>query len=52
MKSLYVDDFIGGEDTVDQGYELKGVAISIFKGAGFELHKCGTLMCQDWKQHS
>ena len=27
MKSLYVDDVIGGTDTVDQGCRLKEVAV-------------------------
>ena len=39
MRSLYVDDIITGEDTVDQVHELKGTAIGVFKQAGFELHK-------------
>ena len=39
MRSLYADDIIAGEDTVDQVHELKGTAILVFKGAGFELHK-------------
>ena len=39
MKSLYVDDIITGEDTVDQVHELKGTAIRVFERAGFELHK-------------
>ena len=39
MRSLYADDIIAGEDTVDQVHELKGTAIWVFKGAGFELHK-------------
>ena len=36
MRSLYADDIIAGEDTVDQVHELKGTAIWVFKGAGFE----------------
>ena len=39
MRSLYVDDIITGEDTVDQVHDLKGTAIGVFKQAGFELHK-------------
>ena len=39
MRSLYVDDIIAGEDKVDQVHELKGTAIGVLKGAGFELHK-------------
>ena len=39
MRSLYVDDIITGEDTVDQVHELKGTAIGVLKQAGFELHK-------------
>ena len=39
MRSLYVDDIITGEDTVDQVHELKGTAIGVFKQAGFELQK-------------
>ena len=39
MRSLYADDIIAGEDTVDQVDELKGTAIWVFKGAGCELHK-------------
>ena len=39
MRSLYANDIIAGEDTVDQVHELKGTAILVFKGAGFELHK-------------
>ena len=39
MRSLYVDDIITGEDTVDQVHELKGTAMRVFKQAGFELHK-------------
>ena len=35
-KSLYV---ISGIDTVDQGYRLKEVAVSMFGEAGFKLHK-------------
>ena len=34
MRSLYVDDIITGEDTVDQVHELKRTAIRVF-----ELHK-------------
>ena len=36
MRSLYVDDIIAGEDTVDQVHELKRTAIGVFKWAGFE----------------
>jgi len=39
MISLYVDDTITWEDTVDQLYELKGTAIEIFKGTDFKLPK-------------
>ena len=39
MRSLYVDDIITGEDTVDQVHELKGTAIGVLKLVGFELHK-------------
>ena len=39
MRSLNVDDIITGEETVDQVHELKGTAIWVFKGAGFESHK-------------
>ena len=39
MKSLYVDDVIGGKDTIEQARELKEVAVSVFKAAGFDLHK-------------
>ena len=39
MRSLYADDIIAGEDTVDQVHVLKGTTIWVFKGAGFELHK-------------
>ena len=39
MKSLYVDDVIGGTDTVDQGCSLNEVAVSVFGEAGFKLHK-------------
>ena len=38
MRSLYVNDIITGEDTVDQVHELRGTAIGVFKGVGFELH--------------
>ena len=49
MRSLYVDDIITGEDTVDQVHELKGTAIGVFKQAGFELHKWNSNV-PDWKQ--
>ena len=39
MRSLYVDDIITREDTVDQMHVLKGTAIQVLKGAAFELHK-------------
>ena len=39
MSSLSANDIITKEDMVDQVYELKGTAIEVFKGAGFELHK-------------
>ena len=38
-RSLYVDDIITREDTVDQMHVLKGTAIQVLKGAAFELHK-------------
>ena len=50
MRSLYADDIIAGEDTVDQVHELKGTAIWVFiKG---QVSSCisGTLMYQNWKQ--
>ena len=39
MRSFYVDDIIGGEDTAGQPHDLKGTAVGVFRGAGFELHK-------------
>ena len=38
-RSLYVDDLIGGGETVKEALELKETAKSIFKEATFELHK-------------
>ena len=31
-RSLYVDDIVSGEDTVEQVHELKGTATEVFKG--------------------
>ena len=39
IRSLYVDDIISGEDTVDHVYEWRRTAISFFYGARFEFHK-------------
>ena len=38
-QSLFVDDVIHGRDTIEQARELKKVAVSVFKGAGFDLNK-------------
>ena len=38
IKSL-VDDVISGRDTIGQAHELKEVEVSVFKAAGFDLHK-------------
>ena len=39
MRSLYVDDIITGEDTVDQKHEWRRTAIEVFYRARFEFHK-------------
>ena len=41
-RSLYVDDLIGGGETVNEALQLKETAKSIFKVATFELHKWHT----------
>ena len=38
-RSLYVDDLIGGGETIKEALKLKETAKSIFKEATFELHK-------------
>ena len=39
MRSLYVDDIITREDTVDQKHEWRRTAIEVFYRARFEFHK-------------
>ena len=39
MSSFSANDIITKEDIIDQVYELKGTAIEVVKGAGFELYK-------------